>query len=188
VRGPGSPQPVELLGVDEPAVRLEGKAADERAPQQLEGRVDALERQPERGAHQRVEDHRLEPAERRPVVDRAVAEHGVARAQVRHGLVERLMTPCPTKTSSASATPSQMKEWLSIRQRRPMVTPRVISTNGPMKVSSPMVQPERFTRSRLKMRTFLPRMTSSSTMAQPAGAKSFRAAITSDWTSAGSSG
>ncbi len=50
-------------------------------------------------------------------------------------------TPWPTNTSSASSTPVQRKEWLSILQRAPTVTPRWISTNGPTLVSSPIAQP-----------------------------------------------
>src|SRR5581483_10053547 len=51
------------------------------------------------------------------------------------------ITPWPTKTSSARSTPSQTKEWLSILQRAPTLTPRWISTNGPTLVSSPIRQP-----------------------------------------------
>ena len=55
------------------------------------------------------------------------------------------MTPWPTKTPSSIVTPSQMKLWLEILQRRPTITPRWISTNAPMRDASPMRQPYRFT-------------------------------------------
>jgi hypothetical protein len=51
------------------------------------------------------------------------------------------ITPCPTKTSSSTVTPSQMKVWLWILHRAPMVTFFWISTNVPMRVSSPISQP-----------------------------------------------
>jgi hypothetical protein len=51
------------------------------------------------------------------------------------------MTPCPTKTSSSIVTPSQMNVWLWILQLEPMAAPRCTSTNVPMRVSSPIVQP-----------------------------------------------
>ena len=51
------------------------------------------------------------------------------------------MTPCPTNTSSSIVTPSQMNEWLWILQRAPTVTPRWISTNGPIRVPSPIEHP-----------------------------------------------
>ena len=51
------------------------------------------------------------------------------------------MTPWPTKTSSSTVTPSQTNEWLEILQRAPMAAPRCTSTNEPMVVSSPTVQP-----------------------------------------------
>ncbi len=38
-------------------------------------------------------------------------------------------------------TPSQMKVWLEILQRRPTVTPFWISTQAPIFVSSPISQP-----------------------------------------------
>jgi hypothetical protein len=47
-------------------------------------------------------------------------------------------TPCPTKTSSSIVTPVQMNEWLWILQRAPIDTPRWISTNVPIRVSSPI--------------------------------------------------
>src|SRR5262245_9396548 len=74
------------------------------------------------------------------------------------------MTPWPMNTPSASSTPSHMKEWLSIVQRRPILTPRVISTNGPMNVSSPIEQPKILTSCRSKMTTPAPNATSGSIM------------------------
>ena len=47
----------------------------------------------------------------------------------------------PTKTSSSSITPSQMKVWLEILQREPMRAPFWISTNVPIFTSSPISQP-----------------------------------------------
>src|SRR5215470_15346677 len=76
------------------------------------------------------------------------------------------MTPWPMNTPSASSTPSQMKEWLSILQRRPILTPRVISTNGPMNVSSPIEQPKILTSCRSKMTTPAPSSTSGSIMSR----------------------
>src|SRR5437660_5780913 len=76
------------------------------------------------------------------------------------------MTPWPMNTPSASSTPSQMKEWLSIVQRRPILTPRVISTNGPMNVSSPIEQPKILTSCRSKMTTPVPSSTSGSIMSR----------------------
>src|SRR5262249_38342056 len=40
-------------------------------------------------------------------------------------------TPWPMKTSSSMTTPSQMNVWLWMRQRRPTVAPRWISTKVP---------------------------------------------------------
>ena len=51
------------------------------------------------------------------------------------------ITPWPTKTSSSIVTPSQMNVWLWILHRAPMTTPRWISTNGPIRVSSPIDAP-----------------------------------------------
>src|SRR5262245_46601894 len=76
------------------------------------------------------------------------------------------MTPWAMNTPSASSTPSQMKEWLSIVQRRPILTPRVISTNGPMNVSSPIEQPKILTSCRSKMTTPAPSSTSGSIMSR----------------------
>ena len=42
------------------------------------------------------------------------------------------ITPCPTKTSSSSSTPSQTNVWLWILQFAPTTAPRWISTNGPI--------------------------------------------------------
>jgi hypothetical protein len=44
-------------------------------------------------------------------------------------------------TWSSIVTPSQMKVWLEILHRRPTVAFFWISTNAPILVSSPMVQP-----------------------------------------------
>src|SRR3954447_17533073 len=54
------------------------------------------------------------------------------------------ITPCPTKTSSSIVTPSQMNEWLWILQFEPITAPRCTSTNGPMRVLSPILQPYKF--------------------------------------------
>ena len=51
------------------------------------------------------------------------------------------ITPWPTKTSSSIVTPSQTNVWLWILQRAPMDAPRWISTNGPIRVPSPIEQP-----------------------------------------------
>ena len=51
------------------------------------------------------------------------------------------MTPCPTKTSSSIVTPSQTNVWLWILQRAPIAAPRCTSTNGPIRVPSPIEQP-----------------------------------------------
>ena len=51
------------------------------------------------------------------------------------------MTPCPTNTSSSIVTPSQTKVWLWTLQRAPIRAPRWISTNGPIRVASPISQP-----------------------------------------------
>ena len=48
------------------------------------------------------------------------------------------MTPWPMKTRSSIVTPSQMKVWLEILQRRPTVAFFWISTNAPIWVSSPI--------------------------------------------------
>src|SRR5262249_52303932 len=68
------------------------------------------------------------------------------------------IAPCDTKQSSPIVTSSQMKACDWMRQRLPMTTSRWISTNGPMKLSSPMLQPYRLTA--CMMRTFSPKMTS----------------------------
>ena len=47
------------------------------------------------------------------------------------------------KTLSSIVTPSQMKVWLEILQRRPTFTPFWISTHAPILVSSPISQPYR---------------------------------------------
>ena len=47
----------------------------------------------------------------------------------------------PMKTSSSMVTPSQMKVWLETLHREPTRAPDWISTNGPIFVSSPIVQP-----------------------------------------------
>src|SRR6266513_6052266 len=57
------------------------------------------------------------------------------------------ITPCPTKTSSSMATPSQIKVCEEILQSEPMVAFFWISTNAPIFVSSPISHPYRFTRS-----------------------------------------
>ena len=44
-------------------------------------------------------------------------------------------------TSSSMVTPSQMKVWLEILQRRPMLAPRWISTKVPIREPSPTLQP-----------------------------------------------
>src|SRR5438034_8484383 len=64
-------------------------------------------------------------------------DSSVARGNL--SLVNRV--PWPTKTSSSISTPSQMNAWLSILQFAPTMTPRWISTNGPICVLSPMRQP-----------------------------------------------
>src|SRR2546422_10504989 len=74
------------------------------------------------------------------------------------------ITPWPTNTSSSSVTRSQRNAWLSILQLRPMIVPRVISTNGPTNVPSPISQPNRLTSSGEKIRTSFPSLTSASTM------------------------
>ena len=51
------------------------------------------------------------------------------------------ITPCPTNTSSSIVTPSQTNVWLEILQRSPTTAPRWISTNGPIRVWSPIEQP-----------------------------------------------
>src|SRR5437879_3450002 len=53
----------------------------------------------------------------------------------------RKVTLWPTKTSSSMLTPSQMNVWLWILQRAPTRAPFWISTNVPISVSSPIVQP-----------------------------------------------
>src|SRR5580765_2926530 len=55
------------------------------------------------------------------------------------------ITPCPTKTWSSISTPSQMKVWLDTLTRRPTFAPFWISTNVPMRDSSPISQPYRLT-------------------------------------------
>src|SRR6185437_13316799 len=49
--------------------------------------------------------------------------------------------PCPTNTPSPIITPVQMKAWLWILQSAPIWAPRWISTNGPTRVLSPILQP-----------------------------------------------
>ena len=51
------------------------------------------------------------------------------------------MTPWPMNTPSSSVTPSQMKEWLEILQLRPITAFFWISTNVPIRVPPPIVQP-----------------------------------------------
>ncbi len=51
------------------------------------------------------------------------------------------VTLWPMKTSSSMVTPSQMKVWEEILQCPPMTAPFWISTNVPILVSSPIVQP-----------------------------------------------
>ena len=51
------------------------------------------------------------------------------------------MTPWPTNTPSPIVTPEQMNEWLEILQFLPMVASDWISTNAPIFVLSPIVQP-----------------------------------------------
>ena len=52
----------------------------------------------------------------------------------------------PMKQSSSTVTPSHRKAWLETLQRAPTATSFWISTNAPMRVSSPIVQPYRFTK------------------------------------------
>src|SRR4030095_1211625 len=68
------------------------------------------------------------------------------------------IAPCDTKQSSPIVTSSQMKACDWMRQRLPMTTSRWISTNGPMKLSSPVGQPQRVTG--CMMLTLSPKMTS----------------------------
>src|SRR3990172_5718895 len=51
------------------------------------------------------------------------------------------VTLCPMKTLSSMVTPSQMKVWLDILQLLPMVAFFWTSTNVPIFVLSPIVQP-----------------------------------------------
>ena len=51
------------------------------------------------------------------------------------------VTPWPMKTWSSIVTPSQMKVWLEILQRRPTDAFFWISTKAPILVSSPISQP-----------------------------------------------
>ena len=53
------------------------------------------------------------------------------------------VTPWPMNTWSSIVTPSQMKVWLEILQRRPTLAFFWISTNAPIFVSSPISQPYR---------------------------------------------
>jgi len=60
-------------------------------------------------------------------------------ARGRRSLVN--ITPCPTNTSSSIVTPSQTNVCEEILQRAPIVAFFWISTNAPMRVSSPIRQP-----------------------------------------------
>jgi hypothetical protein len=51
------------------------------------------------------------------------------------------ITPWPTKTPSSIVTPEQIKEWLEILQSLPIAAPFWTSTNVPIFVLSPTVQP-----------------------------------------------
>ena len=112
--------------------RDDGSRADERA-----------------GADANAAEHHRPGADRRPALDdRAAAapsRPAVCRApepDVARGVLSFTnITPWPTKTSSSIVTPSQMNVWLWILQRAPMTAPRWISTNGPMRVSSPIAHP-----------------------------------------------
>src|SRR6266700_704260 len=73
----------------------------------------------------------------------------------------------PRKQSSSIVTPSQRKVWLEILQRAPTTTFVWISTNAPMRVSSPTRQPYRFTKQWTA--TFRPRRTSGAMRAKLAG-------------------
>src|SRR6266403_1231431 len=55
---------------------------------------------------------------------------------------------------------------LSLHDALPILTPRVISTNGPMNVSSPIEQPKILTSCRSKMTTPVPSSTSGSIMSR----------------------
>src|SRR5262245_60352132 len=73
----------------------------------------------------------------------------------------------PMKQSSSTVTPSHRKLWLEILQRAPTTTFFWISTNAPMRVSSPIRQPYRFTKQWTA--TFRPSCTSGAMRTKLAG-------------------
>src|SRR5262249_2504614 len=66
------------------------------------------------------------------------------------------ITPCPTKTSFSIVTPSHKKLCDWILHLLPTKTLHCISTNGPIRVSSPIWQSYKLTRFWSTMRTLWP--------------------------------
>ena len=116
-------------GLDVP--RDDGAGADERA------RPDRTP--PSTTAPEPIDAPSLDDRlEQRPVVRSACSSPSVVVAR---GLVVDEHHAVPDEDVVADATPSQTNVWLWILQRAPIGAPRWISTNGPIRVSSPIAQP-----------------------------------------------